>query len=64
MTEPREPKPFYEKLYKVNVLPDGNLNSVNVVDEVLLRMQDTADSAASHEKQNEQHEENEEKGSF
>jgi hypothetical protein len=42
MSELHDPKPLYEKLYKVNVLPDGNLKSVNLVDEVFLRMPDSS----------------------
>ncbi len=33
-------KNFYERLYKINVLPDGNLNSINTIDVVKHKLED------------------------
>lgn len=36
----KRPKTFAEKLYHVNVLPDGNLNSVDYIDVVMKKLED------------------------
>ena len=30
---------FYERLYKLNVLPDGNMNSINTIDVVNMKLE-------------------------
>lgn len=40
MSRKKKNKTFSEKLYKANVLPDGNLKSVDLIDIVLKKIED------------------------